>query len=226
MKKTFLLVTVFCSVLFYAQDGVIMKSNRYSGTSPWSFGGKAGINASTITGDVDDEEQVKKNVEYLVGFHVGGFARYTWNDISLQPELFLSYQGSEVHVDEYLGEEVNLSKKISLAYLMFPILAQYHVSEKFRVEVGPQIGYNFTKHINLKGTIDFNGQEISVEEKVKDISNIDYSLNVGFAYKILNELNAYARFNQGLNSINTQKDGFFNWQIYNRVLMLGLEYEF
>lgn len=213
MKKIVILMLALFSGIIYAQE--------------ITFGAKAGVNLATVTGDTEDEEGIKKGVEPIIGFNVGGFVNYRINQkIAVQPELYVSYQGAKAEVTEYMGQPLDASKKINLPYLMLPVLVQYYPIEKLRVELGPQIGYNFTEAIDFKGTVNINGNVISLEEKMKDIAKFDISLNIGVGYALTDRINVFARFNKGLNSINTKNKGVFGWKIYNQVTMLGLEYEF
>ena len=109
------------------------------------LGLKAGANFSTFTG--------LDNAESLVAYHAGGFLRFNFNKISLQPELLYSKQGASV-------EENGEKKDYKLDYILLPVVAQWQFGGSLYAEGGFQAGFrandNFPDNVEAKGT-DWSG---------------------------------------------------------------------
>jgi hypothetical protein len=82
------------------------------------FGVKAGLNVSTVYGDLEYDP--------TAGFYIGGLADFTVSKkIHIQPELLYSLEGF---------------KDASIGYLRLPIMAKYYTSNRFNLQLGPTIG--------------------------------------------------------------------------------------
>jgi len=159
------------------------------------FGLKTGLNISNFTGGNADRNN-------LFSFHIGGFAEFELNEnISLQPELLYSMQGSEV-------ENV---VKIKVDYLVIPLMLKYYLSEKVSVEVGPQMSFL------VNDIADFNDNRNDAET---DASSFDFGLNLGFGYNINSNLFAQVRYNYGITTVAENPD------IKNSVFQISLGYKF
>jgi Outer membrane protein beta-barrel domain len=161
------------------------------------FGIKAGYNSSSIEVDNGTDYDSKS------GLHVGGLAHiHVSKHFAVQPELVFSCQG---------GEGPN--SKLKLSYINLPILAQYMVSNGFRLQTGPQVGFL-----------------VSAEQKVGDIifdvddvyDNIDLSWVIGGSYLFSSGFGIDLRYNIGVSDII---DGG-NTDAMNKVLQGGLFYQF
>ena len=160
------------------------------------FGLKAGLNISNFTGGDADRNS-------LIGFHIGGIAEVKLNDkFSIQPELLYSQQGSEAN------DEV----KVKVDYLAIPVMAKYYLSEKFSVEVGPQMSFL----INDKA--EYN--DSSIPDAETDAASFDFGLNAGVGFNITDNLFAQARYNYGITTVVENPD------IKNSVFQLSLGYKF
>ena len=97
-----------------------------------TFGAKAGVNFSDITGEKVD------SFEGLTSFHVGAVAEIQISEkFSVQPELIYSMQGSD-YSEDFEGDDFEGSVKVN--YLNIPLMAKYYVADGFSLEAGPQIG--------------------------------------------------------------------------------------
>ena len=84
-----------------------------------TFGGKAGLNIASLTGD-------DSNADGTIGFFLGGYGTFMLSDeFALQGELLFSQQGAD---------------DFSLSYINIPVLAKYYVSEEISLHFGPQLG--------------------------------------------------------------------------------------
>ncbi|MEO8515308.1 MAG: outer membrane beta-barrel protein, partial [Flavobacterium sp.] len=87
MKKLVVLAALLAFGYSNAQDAK-------SSDKGVSFGAKAGLNLSMLSGGGDSE----------IGFHIGGLAEFKFTDkISLQPELMFSTEGGNNDYNGSLG---------------------------------------------------------------------------------------------------------------------------
>lgn len=112
MKKIILCAFAVCAFAFSnAQD------------SKLSFGMKAGVNFSNVSGAKVDGKDAKGRT----GFYVGGLADYSISDkFSIQPEVLYSMEGAD---------------KNSLDYIRIPVMAKYEVVENFSILAGPSFAF-------------------------------------------------------------------------------------
>ncbi|NEW80735.1 MAG: PorT family protein, partial [Gelidibacter sp.] len=151
-----------------------------------SFGAKAGVNVSNLSGDVS-------NNEALIGFHAGVFAEIALADsFYLQPELLYSTQGAK-----YEGPSSIFTSDLKLNYINLPIMFKYDVANRFYLEAGPQIGFLVSAEENWEGT--YGGITGSGEEDVKDsFETTDFGVNFGLSYGFTEKIFAQARYNIGM----------------------------
>lgn len=179
------------------------------------FGAKAGLNVSTLTGDVEDASS-------KVGFHVGAFAEFKVSDkFSVQPELLYSAQGAKGAYNDFNGTDIiPIDVKSKLAYINVPVMAKYYVAEKFSLEAGPQIGFLVSAKEKHSGGGD------SVELDIKDgLKSIDFGVNFGAGYDFTENISAGVRYNLGLSNIAKTEDGD-STKIKNSVFSLSIGYKF
>ncbi|MCC9071538.1 PorT family protein [Flavobacterium sp. F-65] len=178
------------------------------------FGAKAGLNVSTLTGDVED-------VSSKVGFHVGGFAEIKLSDkFSIQPELLYSTQGAKEKTSDFdfdTMEVISTDFTVKLAYINVPVMAKYYVAEKFSLEAGPQIGFLVSAKGKMSG---------GSNEDIKDFyKSIDFGVNFGAGYDFTENLSVGARYNLGLSNIAKNEEGD-NSKLKNSVFSLSVGYKF
>jgi len=210
MKKIFLAVTtLFTIVISNAQE--------------IKYGAKAGLNLSTLTGDVGSYD-----VKSKAGFHVGGFVEFKITDkFSVQPELLYSTQGAKF---EYFSSDEFSStsdkRDVKLGYLNVPIMAKYFVLPGFTIEAGPQIGFL----LSAKNEFDYQSYiteqyNSSGEDDIKDDSKaVDFGFNVGLGYEFTENIFVQARYNLGLTSISENASDEFDPK--NGVLQISVGYKF
>lgn len=209
MKKIiFTAAAVFAFVFANAQD--------------IKFGVKAGVGASTLSGDVE-------NADAKFSGHVGGFAEFKFDKFAIQPEIQFSLQGAEWELYDYWSEGDYYSSKIeaNLVYLNVPIIAKYYVMDKVSVEFGPQIGillsakadYTYTN----SGYYDYDVD--SSDENIRDdLKTIDFGLNFGGAYHLNKNMAVGLRYTLGLTDINDMP--YDNSKVKNQVLQASFAYNF
>ena len=163
-----------------------------------NFGIKAGLNVSSV--------KIKNGADYdaKTGFHAGGLAHIHINkQVALQPELVFSLQGGE------RGE----NNRLNFTYLNVPVNIQFMVSDGFRLQTGPQVGFllNAEQKIN------------DVEFDVSDVfGTVDFSWTFGASYIFASGFGLDARYNLGISDISDDSD----FEARNRVFQGGVFYQF
>jgi opacity protein-like surface antigen len=161
------------------------------------FGAKTGLNLSNFKGD--DVE----NTETKTGFNIGAFLEIGLSDtFTFQPELLFSTQG--VKAEDSEGSD-SFEQIIKVNYLNVPLMLKYAVSDKFTLEFGPQVGFLLAAKFKAIETMD--GNTVSTEEDLKDIfKSIDFGLNFGASFDIVDNIFIGARYNLGLSNILDLED--------------------
>lgn len=155
------------------------------------FGLKAGANFSNLEGDGVDGST-------YTSFHFGAVAEISLlENLSLQPELLYSSQGTKVDVAGV--------KDINYNYITVPVLAKFYLtSKKLSLEAGPQ--FSFLINEDVEET--FEGEKF------------DFAATAGLGYNITDNFFAQARYVMGLTEAS--KDG----EVTNRVIQLSVGYRF
>jgi hypothetical protein len=247
MKKIILTTLMLCSAIAFSQE--------------IKYGVKGGLNISNLRGDYPEfspattgaDEASFKN-KSLIGFHFGGFLEFQVNNkFSIQPELLLSTQGSELELkatsfenSDGTGEKDTeiLTQRINLTYINIPIMLKYKVLEKLNIEFGPQIGYaisgkstwNFEGtddeseeiKINLfkDGTYQFQGGTLEIKSALK---RFDFGMNLGASYDVTEKFFIQTRYNLGLAVIDnnsTAGDNTKSWNLQNSVFQVSAGFRF
>ncbi|MEO5945830.1 MAG: porin family protein [Chitinophagaceae bacterium] len=162
-----------------------------------NYGLKAGYNSSSV--------QISNGTDYKgkSGLHIGGLAHiHVTSHFAVQPELVFSMQG---------GERTN--SKLKMNYINVPVIGQFMVSDGFRLQTGPQIGFL-----------------VSAKQKVGDVevdidnsfSSVDFSWVFGAGYIFKSGFGIDARYNLGLSNVSDDN----SFEAKNRVLQVGVFYQF
>ncbi|MFY8036528.1 MAG: porin family protein [Cyclobacteriaceae bacterium] len=160
-----------------------------------SFGLKGGLNVSNVVGD-------SKGVSSRTSFHVGLFYLAPLSEsVKIMPELIYSSQGASAG-----------TTSVTYNYLNLPVMLNFHTSEKFFFQAGPQLGVLTSADLS-NGTA-----SVSVKDQLKDI---DFALCFGlggeFSKMIIN-----ARYNLGLTSTSKATNGSFP----NSVIQFSVGFKF
>ena len=170
---------------------------------------KAGINISTITGDIDGKKS-------KVGLVAGIEAEYGITEkFGLQFGLLYSmegYKGKGIAVTGQ-GEQIGAyltDAKYNFDYLNIPILAQYYVVKGLAVKAGIQPAFN----VRHKGSVD--GNTVNIE----GVKSFNFSIPVGLSYEYQNFV-LDARYNIGVTKLVKDAD-----QGRNSTFAITLGYKF
>lgn len=166
-RNVFRLIIILTAVLLTTQKTFSQKT---------SYGIKAGINLSTVTGDAFPADTVKM----LVGYHAGGFITIKLPFVSIQPELLISTAGSKFWTNDIIQE-------MKFTYISLPVMIKIKPLKGFYVEAGPQFSYKIAESIstsNLRGMI----------------NELDLSAGAGLGFNA-GPLGIYTRYLAGLSKV-------------------------
>lgn len=184
MKKNILSALVLCAFSF----------NANAQKPELKLGAKAGLNVSSISGDLE-------NTSSRTGFNVGVVAEYFVTEkFSIQPEILYSAQGAKFEYTDFIDVGVGMPQRFTvketmkLDYINVPIMAKYYVFDGLNVQAGPQIG--------------FLASAKAGSENIKDeMKGVDFSLNLGAGYELPMGVFFDARYNIGLTDVAKKVEG-------------------
>lgn len=205
MKKTLLAIFLIVSALLSAQKV--------------KFGAKAGLNVSTLTGDLGDTSS-------KAGFYGGVYTRIpiSSSKFSFQPEILFSMQGAK-EKDSYTMfiEHETIKANYKFNYINIPLMLQYEIIPGLRGEFGPQFGFIVTKKYDIDNYYYYNNilkEELHISGTAKNLKTFDFGLNVGANYELKNGVNFSARYNFGLTNLIDDSD----YSVKNSVFSIGVGY--
>ena len=169
-----------------------------------NYGIKGGLNLSDIVMNDIIDPDAESDFNMKAGWHSGIFfsteLNATWD---VTAELLFSIKGVNA-----------VDAKINLYYVTVPLLVQYSISENFKAEAGPELGYL-----------------VIAKSKYGNVSNIynnklDLGLDLGLIYSATKKINFGLRLNAGISSVidsaNQPSGNKIKYQ--NRVLQLSATY--
>lgn len=120
------------------------------------------------------------------GFYIGAIADFNVaENFNIQPELLYA------NVDE-------------ASALFLPILGKFAISEKFNIQVGPQVVF-------------------SLEESIEDFSSVEFDIAGGLGYDITDDFFVEARYTFQINNSYTGDEDI---KVRGNYLTVGLGYKF
>jgi hypothetical protein len=175
------------------------------------IGVTAGLNVSSVTGDVED-------VKFKAGFKAGVVADFAITEnFSVIPELLFAQRGFKY---EGALDEEDISGKATITttlnYLQLPVNVAYKFDvgygSKLFIFAGPYLGYGLSTSMKAKGKADGVEVTISIPDEYKvnfgskegEFKTFDFGLNAGIGYqyeKIFFKL----QYNLGLANMSNTK---------------------
>jgi hypothetical protein len=208
----------------------------------WKFSAIAGPSLSNFGGaDKKEWGGTDTNPKVVLRFHLGLLADYTISEkISLSGGIQYSTKGARYKGEtEYYDMNTNSLAMVSivytkrLAYLDFPILVNYRLSDQFDLLLGLQPSIL----VSAKVKNDENAQkafELPETEDVKDnYKTFDIAILIGPRYRINDRIAVQFLYNYGLAKIAHAETYDFNggmvdkdYKVMNRVLKFSVAYTF
>ncbi len=185
-------------VLFVAAAFSINFAQAQSGPS---FGLKAGVNYSNLSGDLKEDRYENK-----VGF-VGGvtanFPLMSDGFLSVQPELLFSQKGYKYNDTEFKigADNFKYTGKVNYNYLDLPIMLKVKAGGLF-FEAGPQVSYllgikNNTKASKNGDTFDQGSKKINKD----DLAEIEIGYAAGVGFQAANGVSLGLRYNGSISDL-------------------------
>ena len=129
--------------------------------------------------------------------------------------------------------------KVKNSYLTVPVLANYKISNRWKVSAGPYVSYlierNFSGHV-YKGhlrtpdetgsRVDFTGESIATYDFSDNLRKFQWGMQLGGEWKAFKHLNVYADLTWGLNDIFKKDFDTISFAMYPIYLNVGFGYAF
>lgn len=192
MKK----VTLITLALLIVTNAIVAQQKTVQ------FGVKGGVNFSTL------KDEFGKDNDHRTGYHAGLLAHIPiGNNFAFQPEVVYSTQGAEL---------AN-GRKHYLDYISLPLMAQYTIKDRFRIQTGPQVSYLTKSEVKYPTSQDgHNQQEL---EFFDEVTNMDAAWSIGAGYVTPSGIGIDARYNLSFGDISKLR------YLQNRVWQVGVFYQ-
>lgn len=182
MKRLIVLVIFSMSLGLNAQDT--------------SYGIKAGLNFSNLTGDLGVGASTRTSI------HAGFMLENRVSEkFGASLELLYTSLGAKGETERG-GDGV-----LKLEYINFPVIFKYYPVDNFAIEAGPQIGFLASSDLSETGGVNFDLND--------NFNSLDLGLNFGTSVKLDNGLIFGLRYYLGLEDIASNENvsgrnrGFF-----------------
>lgn len=214
MTKNFVLLLLF--------SGFFLTSNAQE----THFGVKAGLNYSSVVGDLTN------GIKFRFSGHAGVFIDIELADrFSFQPELLYSSQGfqfsSDLNAIQNNGDIIDQNDfrtNVQFNFLTVPLLAKFSLNDRLDVAFGPQFGFLLNQITKIKN---LDQRDDTIPENRTSISGdfqLDYGVAVGLAWKLTDAMSIEPRFYLGLrNRLNGLENALQN---YNVAIQVSVNYSF
>lgn len=219
-----------------------------------TIGPRVGINASTISFDLDGGDS--PDAKYIVGPQVGVSLNAQFGNLSLQPSILFSSKGAKFNEssdDTYVmngdtyRQQVDQKATMRLNYIEVPVNLVFNTNGEeggFQVFAGPYLGVGIQGKYKTEGSysLTVNGQEEesfsgSDEEDIKfvgkgtdgdklEFRRLDVGFNAGVGYKA-GPFQAQLGYGLGLgNLLPKYEDSDSDGKLHNRGVQLSVSYFF
>ena len=195
--RRYLLVFLFTILSIITAQEVEQAASSKSG---WGvYGGYQSMQISGIEDDASDEELEMFESDRLGSFYVGIWKNTDWKIGSLPITVGaeLGHRGTKFKTDLEFpdGETLEISADILITYLDLWASANYAMSDKFNLWVGPLFG------IHLDDKVKFMGLDLPDNDDIDtDLGSNEYDFGVllGAGYSISDNVNINAGLYRGL----------------------------
>ena len=191
---------------------MVFAQNEQAATSSSGWGIYGGLQSLQISGAEDDaseEELASYSTDRLNSFYIG-----VWKNTDLKVGslpvtigMELGHRGTSTNNESDEGEEDSMitvnSTEILITYLDLWASANYRMSDKFNLWIGPMIGI----HLDDKVTFEFEGEEGESGEVSTDFGfdKNDYGILLGAGYSLTDNISLNFGVYRGLKDHNPGK---------------------
>ncbi len=191
---------------------VLLLSVAFAGFAQIVPGARIGLNLA----DLNQEDNNTLDTKF--GFHIGGLVQYpVAENVLLQPELLYTMKGATANGT--IGT-VHHDYTYTYNYLELPILVKYDLVLPF-VKVQPYLGPSLGLPLIASFKDEFGNQTNNTNVK-DDTESLEFGLNLGADFILMENIMAGVRYNYGLTNImsGASKD------VTSRTLMFNFGYLF
>ena len=199
MRYLMIGIFVFSSIVF-AQNGASITSS-----SGWGiYGGVQSMQVSGVEDNASNEELDSFSTDRLSSFYIGVWKNTDWKIGSLPITIGaeLGHRGTVSKTDLQFpdGAILDFEAEILITYLDLWASANYAMSDKFNLWIGPMFG------IHLDDKIKFFGADITESEEVDfDFNENDYGILLGAGYSFTDKMSLNFGVYRGLKDHNPGK---------------------
>ncbi len=199
MRYLMISLFVFSSMVFSQNEDAVTSS------SGWGvYGGVQSMQISGVENDASDEELDSFSTDRLSSFYIGIWKNTDWKIGSLPVTIGaeLGHRGTVSKTDLQFpdGAILDFEADILITYLDLWASANYAMSDKFNLWIGPMFG------IHLDDKIKFFGADITESEEVDfDFNENDYGILLGAGYSFTDKMSLNFGVYRGLKDHNPGK---------------------
>lgn len=202
MKKIFFFILIGITLNSFGQDVKLLNKKK-----PY-FGVKTGFN---IVKSSNYNDGSHLNYGYQIGTT---FTIPISSKFSFQPELlFQSIGYSNKYVNVYSNGTTSNENKLRNTYLQFPLNFKYEITNKFNIELGPNIAFLLNSKKMTHSEYDLSGTNSTFDSSSDNTANykkFGFGINLGTNYLIVPNVYAGLRYTLMIASYQTIKSTMDN----------------
>ena len=159
---------------------------------------------------------------------------------SYAPGIAISIEGNATKwFDPKWGMTVGVKTKVKNSYLTIPVVANYKISNRWKLSAGPYISYlierGFSGHVydghlrtpdQTGSRVVFSGESIATYDFSENLRKFQWGLQLGGEWRAFKHLNVYADLTWGLNDIFKKDFDTISFAMYPIYLNIGFGYAF
>ena len=188
-------------------SSMVFAQNEDSATSSSGWGIYGGVQSMQVSGvedEASDEELNSFSTDRLSSFYIGVWKNTDWKigslPITIGAELGHRGTVSKTDLEFPDGAILDFEAEILITYLDLWASANYAMSDKFNLWIGPMLG------IHLDDKIKFLGLDITESEDVDfDFDENDYGILLGAGYSLTDNMSLNFGVYRGLKDHNPGK---------------------
>jgi len=197
----------YLMIYLFVFSSMVFAQNEDSATSSSGWGIYGGVQSMQVSGvedDASDEELNSFSTDRLSSFYIGVWKNTDWKigslPITIGAELGHRGTVSKTDLEFPDGAILDFEAEILITYLDLWASANYAMSDKFNLWIGPMLG------IHLDDKIKFLGLDITESEDVDfDFDENDYGILLGAGYSLTDNMSLNFGVYRGLKDHNPGK---------------------
>ena len=197
----------YLMISLFVFSSMVFAQNEDSATSSSGWGIYGGVQSMQVSGvedDASDEELNSFSTDRLSSFYIGVWKNTDWKigslPITIGAELGHRGTVSKTDLEFPDGAILDLEAEILITYLDLWASANYAMSDKFNLWIGPMLG------IHLDDKMKFLGLDITESEDVDfGFDENDYGILLGAGYALTDNMSLNFGVYRGLKDHNPGK---------------------